>query len=205
MKNALAAVALIAAVLLGATARAADRSSLAPTLEEDGIYSQSWFVKSFLDLKEDLADASAAGKRLVVIFEQRGCPYCREMHTGHLTDPRINAYIRQHFAILQINIHGDREVTDFDGAKMPEKELARRWGARFTPTFVFLPEKPDPAAAKTGQDIEVLRMRGLLKPGPFYAMFKFVEQRKYAGQSLTQFQAGEGAALAREIDEHPLQ
>ena len=52
-----------------------------PTKEEDGLYHQSWFQLSFLNLKDDFAEAKAAGKRFAVIFEQRGCPYCIKLHT----------------------------------------------------------------------------------------------------------------------------
>ena len=47
-----------------------------PTLGEDGLYRQSWFLESFLDIKEDMQTAKANGKRLVVFIEQKGCIYC---------------------------------------------------------------------------------------------------------------------------------
>ncbi|MYG51452.1 MAG: thioredoxin, partial [Rhodospirillaceae bacterium] len=46
----------------------------------DGLYHQDWFLQSFLDLKEDLQEAADAGKRLVILWEQKGCPYCKELH-----------------------------------------------------------------------------------------------------------------------------
>ena len=52
-----------------------------PIKEDDGLYTQSWFQLSFLDLREDFNEAKAEGKRFAVIFEQRGCPYCIKMHT----------------------------------------------------------------------------------------------------------------------------
>ena len=68
-----------------------------PILGEDGMYHQPWFVNSFLDLKEDLAEA---GKRFVVMWEQRGCPYCRETHMVNFARPDINLYVRENFAVL---------------------------------------------------------------------------------------------------------
>ena len=55
--------------------------------------------------------------------------------------PEIEDFVRQQFDILQLNIIGAREVTDFDGEKMSEKRLAERYGIRFTPTFQFFPER----------------------------------------------------------------
>ena len=36
--------------------------------------SPAWFKDSFLDLRDDLAEADKAGRRLVVFFMQNGCP-----------------------------------------------------------------------------------------------------------------------------------
>src|SRR6476469_2994663 len=105
-----------------------------PLREEQGLYSQGWFQLSFLDLREDFNEAQAEGKRLAVIFEQRGCPYCAKLHTEILALKYINDYLRENFRIVQLDLWGAREVTDFDGARMPEKALAERWGVIFTPT-----------------------------------------------------------------------
>src|SRR5215211_6136155 len=56
-----------------------------PIKEEDGLYRQSWFQLSFLDLREDFNEAKADAKRFAVIFEQRGCPYCTKLHNEVLS------------------------------------------------------------------------------------------------------------------------
>jgi thioredoxin-related protein len=99
-----------------------------PIKEEDGLYHQSWFQLSFFNLKDDFAEAKAAGKRSAVIFEQRGCPYCAKLHTEVLAQRYINDYLRENFTILQLDLWGAREVTDFDGTVLPERALAERWG-----------------------------------------------------------------------------
>jgi hypothetical protein len=90
------AAVLAAALLIGAPAatRAADpplpppvgpvTPRVEPMLAEDGLYHQSWFQLSFLNLREDFAEAKATGKRFAVVFEQRGCPYCAKMNEGLL-------------------------------------------------------------------------------------------------------------------------
>ena len=45
-----------------------------PRLGDDGLHIQDWFLQSFLDIGEDLAEAQANGKGLVVVFQQSGCP-----------------------------------------------------------------------------------------------------------------------------------
>ncbi len=65
-----------------------------PVQLENGQYTQPWFLNSFLDLREDLTEAAAHGKRFAILWEQRGCPYCLEMHRVNLADPAVNDYIR---------------------------------------------------------------------------------------------------------------
>lgn len=157
--------------------------AIAPAVEplkgEDGIYHQKWFVHSFLDLREDFADAKAQGKRLAIIFEQRGCIYCTKMHTEVLTRRYINDYVRENFSVIQFDIWGSREVTDFDGQKMPEKKLAERWGVMFTPTVVFFKESIDDLQGQWGQPLEVARMNLGIGAGTFYDMFTWVRTRTY--------------------------
>lgn len=148
-----------------------------PIRGEDGIYHQAWFNQTFMDLKEDHAEAKAEGKRFAVIFEQRGCVYCTKMHTEVLSQRYINDYVRANFRIVQIDIWGSREVTDFDGKKMPEKTLAERWGVMFTPTIVFLKEELEPG--KIGPPIEVVRMNLGIGAGTFYDMFTWVRAKVY--------------------------
>jgi thioredoxin-related protein len=38
-----------------------------------------WFVNSFLDIREDIGDAAAEGKRVLLYFYQDGCPYCKKL------------------------------------------------------------------------------------------------------------------------------
>ncbi len=145
----------------------------------DGLYHQDWFLQSFLDLKEDLQEAADAGKRMVILWEQKGCPYCKELHQVNFVDPAIRKYIRANFVVLQLDIWGARPVTDFDGKEMSEKKLARRYGVRFTPTIQFLPATVAAAEGKIGKALEVARMPGYLEPSPFLIMFRYVREKAY--------------------------
>jgi thioredoxin-related protein len=129
-------------------------------LSEDGLHIQPWFRQSFLDLKEDLGEAASSGRRLVIFWEQRGCPYCRELHRVNLADPEIATYIQTNYLALQLNLFGSREVTDFDGAKMEERQLAARWRINFTPTLCFFPATVAEVQGKSGRDAEVWRLPG---------------------------------------------
>jgi thioredoxin-related protein len=159
----------------------------APVLTDDGLYTQPWFLQSFLELADDVQGAATSGKRLAVMWELRGCPYCKETHLVNFAKPEIESYIKQHFEILQLNIIGSREVTDFDGEKMSEKRLAGKYGVRFTPTFQFFPDKIAGLTAKKPVEREVTRMQGYLEPQAFLNMFRFVAERAYEKGTLRDF------------------
>lgn len=167
----------LAGSALGTTVRPA--AAEAPVLNDDGLYEQPFFVQSFLDLAEDLELAADSGKRFAVMWELRGCPYCKETHLVNFADPEIRDFVSGNFDILQLNLIGSREVVDFDGEAMEERALARKWGVRFTPTTQFFPETLDEVAGRKGSEAEVARMPGYFRPPHFLAMYRFVREKAY--------------------------
>ena len=89
-----------------------DAARAAPIMTEDGYYSEPWFLESFLELSDDLTAAAGNKKRLAIMWELRGCPYCKETHLVNFAKPEIADFIKARFEILQLNIIGSREVTD---------------------------------------------------------------------------------------------
>ena len=131
-------------------------------LASNSVFSQEppeWFVESFLDIREDAAEAAKDGRRLMLYFMQEGCPYCKQLVTANFRDARIVEKMRRSFMPVTINIWGDREVTLPDGRKMPEKRFAASLKVQFTPTLVFFDAKGAPAH----------RINGYLPPEEFYA------------------------------------
>lgn len=113
----------------------------AAEIGDDGLHKAAWMRDTFKDLSEDLEEANSEGKRLMIIIEQRGCIYCTKMHEEVFVVPEIDQYIKDNFFVIQINMFGDVEVTDFDGTTLPEKEMVKRWGALFTPSIYFFPQE----------------------------------------------------------------
>jgi thioredoxin-related protein len=149
----------------------------AAELGDDGLHKADWMRDTFKDLREDLDEANAEGKRLFVIFEQRGCIYCTRLHEQVFSQPEIADYIREHFFVVQLNLHGDIEVTDFDGDARGEKAMSRKWGMLFTPTILFLPEEvPDGVSAPQAA---VAVMPGAFDGGTVYNMFTWVIEKRY--------------------------
>lgn len=139
-------------------------ASSAP-LRDDGIHTQTWMKSNtFYDFREDLQEAAAAGKGLVVLFEQPGCASCKRLHEVNFTKPGLVKYITDHFDMMQINMYGANEVTDFTGKIMSEAEFNVKTLVNFSPTTVFF--------GPGGK--EVFRIPGYLNPDFYQAAFEYV-------------------------------
>ncbi len=144
---------------------------------DDGLHKEPWFSTTFRDVAEDIESATAEGKRLVMIFEQRGCIYCKRLHETVFSDPEVADYIQQHFMVVQYNMFGDEEVIDLDGRELTEKTAARAWSVVFTPTIMFLPETaPDDM---TTAQAAVATMPGAFGKWTTLHMFQWVVEKGY--------------------------
>ncbi len=146
-----------------------------------GVEHPAWFKESFLDLREDLREAIAAGKRgLIVYFGQEDCAYCEaliQVNWGREQD--IVAYTRAHFDVVAIDIWGTREVTDLRGEVLSEREFAVREQTNFTPSLIFYDR----------EGREALRLRGYYPPYKFRAALEYVADGFYRIESLRDYLA----------------
>ena len=184
------------ALLMAAGGLVAARSArAAAVMTDDGYYREDWFLDSFLELGDDLRTAAAGGKQLALMWEQRGCPYCRETHLVNFARPDIAGYVRDHFEIVELNLHGSRLVTDFDGKELGEKQLAAKYGIRGTPTIQFFSDRAGDIAGLAGKpprEREVNRIQGYLAPKDFLRMFSFVGEHAYERGSLRDYLRRQG-------------
>ncbi|WP_212523420.1 thioredoxin family protein [Actibacterium sp. MT2.3-13A] len=151
----------------------------ASPMGDDGLHKPAWLRDTFKDMSEDLADANAEGKRLLIIFEQRGCIYCKKMHEEVFPDPEIEALIEDNYFVVQMNLFGDVEVTDFDGEVMSEKDMAVRWGVVFTPTMMFMPDVAPESG--TAAQAAVVTMPGAFGKGTTKSLLNWVLEKGYEG------------------------
>jgi len=175
-------------LLIGAVSLAVIGSARAePMLTDDGLYKEPWFLESFLELADDIEAAHKQGKRFVIMWELKGCPYCKETHFVNFARGDISDYIKANFEVLQLNIIGSRKVTDFDGAELSEKAMAAKYGVRFTPTLQFFPERAGPLKGQEPAKREVARLPGYMRPDDFLAMFRYVREKAYESKSFRDF------------------
>ncbi len=164
--------ALLTAVALALPAQAAE-------MGDDGLHKAPWMHDTFKDLREDLAEAKADGKRLMLLVEQRGCIYCRKMHEEVFVQPEIEEMLTEDYFVIQINMFGDVEVTDFDGTTMSEKDMVRRWGLLFTPTMIFLPEEV--GEGQTATQAAVATMPGAFGKSTTFDLLNWVRDKGNEG------------------------
>lgn len=126
-----------------------------------------WFKPSFLDFREDIADAAARDRRYMLFVHQDGCPYCNRMVEVNLAQKDIETTMRRHLDVVEINMWGDREVVSVDGETFSEKRFARALGVQFTPTLIFFDEAGRVA----------LRLNGYVPPAEFRVALDYVTRR----------------------------
>ena len=122
-----------------------------------------WFTETFLELREDVREAAAQSKRVMLYFGQDGCPYCTALMQTNFSQRPIADKTRRHFVAIALNLWGDREVVWLDGRRMSEKALGRELRVQFTPTLLFLDE----------QGVVALRLNGYLPPHRFEAALDY--------------------------------
>ena len=178
------AVAALALVLAGGGAAAPAEERLDPGMSNPGhLPHPDWFKQSFLDLAEDLEEAAAEDRLVMLYVYQDGCPYCRLFIENDLGQQDIADYMRRHFDVIAINMFGALEVTGLDGEALPEAGFVRKAGVMFTPTVLVY-------EAERG---EVFRMNGYYPPPRLRLAARFLAERRYRDQSFAAYAGGADA------------
>ena len=145
----------------------------------------AWFSESLLHMPDEVKDAAAQGKRVMLYFGQDGCPYCKRLMDVNFRQAAIAAKAQRQLVAIALNIWGDREVTWTDGALTTEKRLAAQLKVQFTPTLLFLDERGAVA----------LRLNGYYPPQDFEAALDYLAGSR--SQSFGEFLKTRSAAQAR--------
>ncbi|MBK1719670.1 thioredoxin family protein [Thiocystis violacea] len=140
-----------------------------------------WFKESFLDITEDVKEASETGKHLILIMEMNGCPYCAKMIEENFKTVPYRDFIQEKFDVIALNVHGDREVAIDADTSMTEKALAGHLGVTYTPTLLFLNAANEPVA----------RVNGYRNVADFKRVLDYVAAKAYEERTLAEFLAAE--------------
>lgn len=140
---------------------------------------ESFFDPFLGDLKSELADAKAAGKKgVVVMYGFDECPYCNRMKHEILGRPEVQQRFRQDFTAVWIDTRGAQPVTGVDGRTLPERELAKRLGVRATPTFDFY---------APGGERMYRQVGGIFDAQEFLLLERYVASGAFRSQTFAQF------------------
>jgi thioredoxin-related protein len=143
-----------------------------PKLDPDGLYSEPWLTKTSGNLNVDFQDAAKSAKNFVLLWEMRGCGWCKRLHMENFAREDTAAYLQANFSLIQLNLRGKREIADFDGARLTEEGLSYKFDVNSTPTLQFF--KPSDSGAH-----EELARIGYVKPEDFLPMLRFIREKGY--------------------------
>jgi len=158
-------VLLVLTLVTGAGAAAGEKGRF---LGAEASEPPDWFRQSFLDFDEDVREAAASGRRVMLYFHQANCPYCSLLVKENFTRPDIVAAMQKNLESIAVNMWGDREVIATDGKRYTEKSLAAALGVNYTPTLIFLDEQGKVA----------LRLNGYYPPERFRLALDYVAGHK---------------------------
>lgn len=136
-----------------------------------------WFKESFLEIADDVDEASEAGKHVLLFFQLNGCPYCDRMLTEIFEAEPHKSYLQQHFDVIAINVRGDREIAFNESFSATEKALAEKLNVWATPGIVFLGEG----------NKQVARVDGYRSPERFRYIMSYVAEKVYKQQKLSSY------------------
>jgi thioredoxin-related protein len=130
-----------------------------------------FFTQTFGDLREEAATAREAGKQgMLLFFQADACPYCQHMRRKVFSDPEVQEWFAPRFVSIAVDIHGDVELTDFDGITLPSKVFADHRKVFLTPVVSFI----------NLDGGEIYRHIGMVKtPREFMLLGKYIESGRY--------------------------
>lgn len=75
---------------------------------------------------------------ILVMFSQRGCPYCTVVEEDFLEPMLRSGDYRDKIIMRRVMVDSFTPIRDFDGEEVDAGEFARRYQGYLTPTVVFL-------------------------------------------------------------------
>ncbi|WXU00835.1 MAG: hypothetical protein Ctma_1569 [Catillopecten margaritatus gill symbiont] len=136
-----------------------------------------WFKTSFMDFSEDLEEATDNNRHIMIYFHQNGCPYCAKLVQDNFHDKQLVAKLQKDFDVIETNMWGDRDLTDWTGKEFTEKEFSAHMKVQFTPTLVFLDTKGN----------TVLRLNGYQSIDKMHATLDYISGKTYLKQSYASY------------------
>jgi thioredoxin-related protein len=129
---------------------------------------QPFLLKPPLELD---ASRRPRGRPLAVLFEQRDCAACDELHREGFAHPEARKIIGK-LDIARVELFGTEKLVTPDGRTLTALEWGRALGVAYTPSIVFFDE--------TGR--EVFRIDAYLRPFHLASSLDYVASKAYLEQ-----------------------
>jgi thioredoxin-related protein len=140
----------------------------------------AWFKESFLDLRDDLADALKAGKQGIMLFiGTRRCSYCKVFLDRVLGDTAIRQRVQSNYDVIGFEVFSDLEMFDVDGQAYRVNEFVTKMKATYTPTLIFYGKG----------NKRLLRIVGYYPPDKFTRVLDYLEGGLYLKEPLRDYLA----------------
>jgi thioredoxin-related protein len=111
------------------------------------------------------------GRMLAVLFEQRTCKACDELHDDLFRRREIVTALTN-LDVARLDIWSSEQVQTPDGQTLSASQWARRLGVHYTPTWIFFDD----------QGNEVFRADAWLRPFHLHGVLDYVATRGYLAQ-----------------------
>jgi thioredoxin-related protein len=129
------------------------------------LHDQPFFLKPPLDLGRP---GKAAARPLAVLFEQKQCAACDELHRQGFSDPAARALTAK-FDVARLELFGKERLITPRGKPLTAEQWGRELKVAYTPTLVFFD-----AGGR-----EVFRVEAYLKPFHLASSFDYVASGAY--------------------------
>jgi thioredoxin-related protein len=153
-----------------------------------------WFKESFLEIADDVDEASAAGRHVMLFFELNGCPYCDRMLTESFEAEPLSSYIQANFDVIAVNIQGDRQIAFNEETSVSEKQLGDILKVYSTPALIFLDQ----------DNKTIVRVNGYRAPERFRQVLEFVATRAYRNSTLADYLQAKLERNVYQLRDNPL-
>ncbi len=153
-----------------------------------------WFKESFLEIQDDVDEATSEGRHVMLFFQLNDCPYCTRMLSESFETDPTQAYIQQHFDVIAVNVRGDREIVFNESLTLAEKTLAEHLKVRATPAIIFL----------DAENKAVVRVDGYRAPQRFQHVLNYVSSQAYKKYTLREHLDQHLARNVYQLRDNPL-
>lgn len=136
-----------------------------------------WFKESFMDFREDAADAAKADKHLLLFFHVAGCPYCKKMLHDNFQQGENPKLLKNYFDVIAIDANGSKDVVYNEKTTISERSFAQVLNVHYTPTLLFM----------NANNKVVARLNGYRSPREFKAVLNFVKDKAYQHTDLASY------------------